>query len=63
MYPYSSITSSAPITVFVSLFLMYSLGVSSQFFALSLGLAGILSFFLFLQGVHGWTLHPFHRIR
>ena len=51
---------SAPIAVFVSVFLMYPLGQSSWFFAPSFGVAAIFRFLLFFQGFHNWTLNPFH---
>merc|ERR1712054_466695 len=58
--PYNAIAFSAPIAVFVSVFLMYPLGQSSWFFGPSFGVAGIFRFILFLQGFHSWTLNPFH---
>ena len=58
--PYNAIAFSAPIAVFVSVFLMYPLGQSSWFFAPSFGVAAIFRFLLFLQGFHNWTLNPFH---
>jgi photosystem II P680 reaction center D2 protein len=58
--PYNAIAFSAPIAVFVSVFLIYPLGQSSWFFAPSFGVAGIFRFLLFFQGFHNWTLNPFH---
>ncbi|MGL5074733.1 MAG: photosystem II D2 protein (photosystem q(a) protein), partial [Waterburya sp.] len=58
--PYNAIAFSAPIAVFVSVFLLYPLGQSSWFFAPSLGVAGIFRFILFVQGFHNFTLNPFH---
>ena len=51
---------SAPIAVFVSVFLIYPLGQSGWFFAPSFGVAAIFRFILFFQGFHNWTLNPFH---
>ena len=56
--PYNALAFSAPIAVFVSVFLIYPLGQSGWFFAPSFGVAAI----LFFQGFHNWTLSPFHRI-
>jgi photosystem II P680 reaction center D2 protein len=58
--PYNAIAFSAPISVFVSVFLIYPLGQSGWFFAPSFGVAAIFRFLLFLQGFHNWTLNPFH---
>ncbi|PHK20435.1 photosystem II D2 protein (photosystem q(a) protein) [Nostoc linckia] len=58
--PYNALAFSAPIAVFVSVFLMYPLGQSSWFFAPSFGVAGIFRFILFVQGFHNFTLNPFH---
>ena len=60
--PYNAIAFSAPISVFVSVFLIYPLGQSSWFFRPSLGVAAIFRFILFFQGFHNWTLNPFHMI-
>ncbi|KAM3682382.1 hypothetical protein ACB098_12G069700, partial [Castanea mollissima] len=58
--PYNAITFSAPIAVFVCVFLIYPLGQSGWFFAPSFGVATIFRFILFFQGFHNWTLNPFH---
>jgi photosystem II P680 reaction center D2 protein len=58
--PYNAIAFSAPIAVYVSVFLMYPLGQSGWFFAPSFGVAGIFRFILFFQGFHNYTLNPFH---
>ena len=58
--PYNAIAFSAPIAVFVSVFLIYPLGQSGWFFAPSFGVAAIFRFILFFQGFHNWTLNPFH---
>jgi photosystem II P680 reaction center D2 protein len=58
--PYNAIAFSGPISVFVSVFLIYPLGQASWFFAPSFGVAAIFRFLLFLQGFHNWTLNPFH---
>nr|QWW92498.1 photosystem II protein D2 [Megaceros flagellaris] len=58
--PYNAIAFSGPIAVFVSVFLIYPLGQSGWFFALSFGVAAIFRFILFFQGFHNWTLNPFH---
>ena len=58
--PYNAIAFSAPIAVFVSVFLMYPLGQSGWFFAPSFGVAAIFRFLLFFQGFHNYTLNPFH---
>ena len=58
--PYNALAFSAPIAVFVSVFLVYPLGQSGWFFAPSFGIAGIFRFILFFQGFHNWTLNPFH---
>jgi photosystem II P680 reaction center D2 protein len=60
--PYNAIAFSAPIAVFVSVFLIYPLGQSGWFFAPSFGVAAIFRFILFFQGFHNWTLNPFHMI-
>ena len=60
--PYNAIAFSAPISVFVSVFLIYPLGQSGFFFAPSFGIAAIFRFILFFQGFHNWTLNPFHMI-
>ena len=60
--PYNAIAFSAPISVFVSVFLIYPLGQSGWFFAPSFGVAAIFRFILFFQGFHNWTLNPFHMI-
>eukprot|EP01033_Poteriospumella_lacustris_P023623 gene23623-gene14620 len=58
--PYNALAFSAPIAIFVSVFLLYPLGQASWFFAPSFGVAAIFRFLLFLQGFHNWTLNPFH---
>ena len=58
--PYNALAFSAPISVFVTVFLVYPLGQSGWFFAPSFGVAGIFRFILFFQGFHNWTLNPFH---
>ena len=58
--PYNAIAFSAPIAVFLSVFIVYPLGQSAWFFAPSFGVAGIFRFILFFQGFHNWTLNPFH---
>ena len=58
--PYNAIAFSAPISIFVSVFLIYPLGQSGWFFAPSFGVAAIFRFILFFQGFHNWTLNPFH---
>nr|QQY84759.1 D2 reaction center protein of photosystem II [Chaetophora lobata] len=58
--PYNAIAFSAPIAVFVSVFLIYPLGQAGWFFAPSFGVAAIFRFILFFQGFHNWTLNPFH---
>jgi photosystem II P680 reaction center D2 protein len=58
--PYNAIAFSAPIAVFVAVFLIYPLGQSGWFFAPSFGVAAIFRFILFFQGFHNWTLNPFH---
>lgn len=58
--PYNAIAFSAPIAVFVSVFLIYPLGQAGWFFAPSFGVASIFRFILFFQGFHNWTLNPFH---
>jgi len=60
--PYNAIAFSAPISVFVSVFLIYPLGQAGWFFAPSFGVAAIFRFILFFQGFHNWTLNPFHII-
>jgi photosystem II P680 reaction center D2 protein len=60
--PYNAIAFSAPISVFVSVFLIYPLGQSGWFFRPSFGVAAIFRFILFFQGFHNWTLNPFHII-
>ena len=50
--PYNALAFSAPISVFVSVFLVYPLGQSGWFFAPSFGVAGIFRFILFFQGFH-----------
>jgi hypothetical protein len=50
--PYNAIAFSAPIAVFVSVFLIYPLGQSGWFFAPSFGVAAIFRFILFFQGFH-----------
>jgi photosystem II P680 reaction center D2 protein len=60
--PYNAISFSAPIVVFVPVFLIYPLGQSGWFFAPSFGVAAIFRFILFFQGFHNWTLNPFHMI-
>ncbi len=47
--PYNALAFSAPIAVFVSVFLIYPLGQSGWFFAPSFGVAGIFRFILFFQ--------------
>jgi photosystem II P680 reaction center D2 protein len=58
--PYNAIAFSGPISVFITVFLVYPLGQASWFFAPSYGVAAIFRFLLFLQGFHNWTLNPFH---
>lgn len=58
--PYNAIAFSGPISIFVSVFLIYPLGQSGWFFAPSFGVAAIFRFILFFQGFHNWTLNPFH---
>ena len=58
--PYNALAFTAPIAIFVSVFLIYPLGQASWFFAPSFGVAAIFRFLLFLQGFHNWTLNPFH---
>ena len=58
----NALAISAPIAVFVSVFLIYPLGQSGWFFAPSFGVAAIFRFILFFQGFHNWPLNPFHRI-
>ena len=58
--PYNALGFSGPISVFVSVFLVYPLGQTGWFFAPSFGVAGIFRFILFFQGFHNWTLNPFH---
>jgi photosystem II P680 reaction center D2 protein len=58
--PYNAIAFSGPISIFLSVFLVYPLGQASWFFAPSFGVAAIFRFLLFLQGFHNWTLNPFH---
>lgn len=58
--PYNAIAFSGPISVFLSVFLVYPLGQASWFFAPSYGIAAIFRFLLFIQGFHNWTLNPFH---
>jgi photosystem II P680 reaction center D2 protein len=60
--PYNAIAFSAPIAIFVSVFLIYPLGQAGWFFAPSFGVAAIFRFILFFQGFHNWTLNPFHII-
>ncbi|KAJ6973749.1 hypothetical protein NC653_033933 [Populus alba x Populus x berolinensis] len=60
LQPYNAIAFFAPITVFVSVFLIYPLGQFGWFFALSFSVAAIFRFILFFQGFHNWTLNPFH---
>ena len=50
--PYNALAFSAPIAVFVSVFLIYPLGQSGWFFAPSFGVAAIFRFILFFQGFH-----------
>ena len=47
--PYNAIAFSGPISIFVSVFLIYPLGQASWFFAPSFGVAAIFRFLLFLQ--------------
>jgi len=61
--PYNALAFSGPISIFVSVFLIYPLGQASWFFAPSFGVAAIFRFLLFLQGFHNWTLNPFHMMR
>uniref|UniRef100_UPI003001AB1D photosystem II reaction center protein D2 n=1 Tax=Cephaleuros lagerheimii TaxID=2738443 RepID=UPI003001AB1D len=56
--PYNAIAFSGPISIFVSVFLIYPLGQSGWFFAPSFGVAAIFRFINLL--VHNWTLNPFH---
>jgi photosystem II P680 reaction center D2 protein len=58
--PYNAIAFSGPISVFISVFLVYPLGQSAWYFAPSFGVASIFRFLLFIQGFHNWTLNPFH---
>jgi photosystem II P680 reaction center D2 protein len=58
--PYNALAFSGPVSVFVSVFIVYPLGQASWFFAPSFGVASIFRFLLFLQGFHNWTLNPFH---
>lgn len=58
--PYNAIAFTGPISVYVSVFLVYPLGQSSFYFAPSFGVAAIFRFLLFLQGFHNWTNNPFH---
>ena len=58
--PYNAIAFSGPISIFLSVFLIYPLGQASWFFAPSFGVAAIFRFLLFLQGFYNWTLNPFH---
>ncbi|MGH2414026.1 MAG: photosystem II D2 protein (photosystem q(a) protein), partial [Microcystaceae cyanobacterium] len=60
--PYNALAFSAPIAVFVSVFLIYPVFQSSWFFAPSLGVAGIFRFILFFQGFHNFTNNPFHQM-
>jgi len=55
--PYNAL-ASAPIAVFVSVFLMYPLGQSSWFFSPHSETA--LPIPAVLPGFHNWTLNPFH---
>jgi photosystem II P680 reaction center D2 protein len=50
--PYNAIIFSAPIVVFVSIFLIYPLGQSSWFFAPNFGVAAIFLFIFVFQGFH-----------
>jgi photosystem II P680 reaction center D2 protein len=47
--PINAIAFSGPISVYVSVFIVYPLGQSSWFFAPSFGVASIFRFLLFLQ--------------
>ena len=58
--PYNAIAFSGPIAIFVSVFLIHLLGQSDWFFAPSFGVATIFRFISFCQGLHNWTLNPFH---
>jgi len=58
--PYNAIAFTAPIAVFVSVFLIYPLGQSRWFFAPSFGVSRIFRFILFFQRFHNYTLNPFH---
>jgi photosystem II P680 reaction center D2 protein len=58
--PYNAIAFSGPISVYITVFIVYPLGQSSWYFAPSFGVAAIFRFLLFLQGFHNWTLNPFH---
>jgi photosystem II P680 reaction center D2 protein len=58
--PYNAITFSAPIAVFVYVFLIYPLGQFGWLFMPSFGVAALFRFILFFQGFHNWTLNPFH---
>ena len=58
--PYNALAFTGPISTYISVFLLYSLGQSSWFFGPSFGIAAIFRFLLFLQGFHNWTLNPFH---
>jgi photosystem II P680 reaction center D2 protein len=61
--PYNAIAFTAPIAVFVSVFLIYPLAQSSWFFAPSFRVARIFRFILFVQGFHNFTLNPLHMCR
>jgi photosystem II P680 reaction center D2 protein len=58
--PYNAIAFSGPVSVYITVFLVYPLGQSAWYFAPSFGVAAIFRFLLFIQGFHNWTLNPFH---
>ncbi|EFJ05007.1 hypothetical protein SELMODRAFT_137879 (mitochondrion) [Selaginella moellendorffii] len=58
--PYNAIAFSAPIAVSVPVSLIHPLGQSGRFSAPSSGVAAIFRSILLPQGLHNWTLNPFH---
>jgi photosystem II P680 reaction center D2 protein len=58
--PYNTITFSAPIAVFVYVFLIYPLGQFGWLFTPSFDITALFRFILFFQGFHNWTLNAFH---
>jgi photosystem II P680 reaction center D2 protein len=58
--PYNALAFTGPLSVYLTVFLVYPLGQSSWFFGASFGVAAIFRFLLFLQAFHNWTLNPFH---